>query len=173
MSVNTAKVEGRWAVDYATLEEVVADAERLSAGPIKTLGNWSAGQIFTHLATAFNGSIDGFAYTFPWPMRMIAKAFKGKLMAGPMPSGLKVPAGFAREVMPAPTSTEEGLAALRAAVARLASEPHRARHPILGDFSKDEWDRMHLKHANLHMSFLAPEETRSELADEDGLGVSG
>jgi hypothetical protein len=156
MSVNTAKVEGRRAVDYATLEEVVADAERLGAGPSRTLGNWSAGQIYQHLATVYNGSIDGFAYAFPWPLRLLAKAFKGKLLGGPMPAGLQVPAAFAKEVMPVPTSTEEGLAALRDAVARLKSEPRRARHPILGDFTREGWDRIHLKHANLHMSFLAP-----------------
>ena len=46
MPVATAKVEGRRKLDYQSLDEVVADAERLSAGTLTTLGNWSAGQIF-------------------------------------------------------------------------------------------------------------------------------
>jgi hypothetical protein len=54
MPVNTAKVDGRRKLDYASLEEVLADADRLSSGPVKVLGNWSAGQIFKHLAIAMS-----------------------------------------------------------------------------------------------------------------------
>src|SRR5271163_177628 len=45
MAVNTAKVEGRRKVTYTSFEDLLVDADRLSAGPVKTLGNWSAGQI--------------------------------------------------------------------------------------------------------------------------------
>ena len=62
----------------------------------------------------------------------------------------------AKALAPAPTSTEEGLADLHAAVARLKRESHRAKHPMFGDLSKEQWDKVHLKHANLHMSFLIP-----------------
>jgi hypothetical protein len=154
MPVNTAKVDVRRKVDYKSFDEILADADRFSSGNAKTLGNWSPGQIFQHLANAFNGSIDGFPNAFPWYMKAMAKLFKKKLMAGPMPAGLKMPAKLAKAVMPEPTSTEVGLANLRAAVARLKQEPHRAEHPIFGEVSKEEWDAMHLKHANLHMSFL-------------------
>ncbi len=157
MPVQTAKVEGRRKLDYKSLEEVVADAERLSAGPVTTLGNWSPGQIYRHLATAYNGSIDGFKTTFPWFMRFMAGLFKKKLLAGAMPPGIKLPPAFAKEVLPEPTSTEDGLAQLRAAVARLARDPHRAKHPVFGDLTKEEWNQIHLNHAKLHMSFLVQE----------------
>jgi hypothetical protein len=157
MPVATAKVTGRRELDYKSLGEVVADADRLSSGPVTLLGNWSPGQIFRHLATAYNGSIDGFKATFPWPMRFVARLFKNKLINGAMPPGITVPAKFAREVMPEPISTEEGLAQLRAAVARLEREPQRAKHPVFGDLSNEEWNKLHLNHANLHMSFLIPQ----------------
>jgi hypothetical protein len=157
MPVDTAKVEGRREVEYRSIEEVIADAERLSSGPLKTLGNWSAGQIFRHLATAYNGSIDGFKSTFPWFIRMMAGLFKKKLLSGAMPPGLRVPPKFAQEVMPEPTATEEGLAELRAAVARLQREPNRAKHPVFGELTKEEWNQIHLNHAKLHMSFLVPQ----------------
>jgi Protein of unknown function (DUF1569) len=83
--------------------------------------------------------------------------FKKKLLGGPMPSGMKLPPEVAKAVMPGPTSTEEGLADLRAAVSRLGREPHRAKQPVFGDLSKEEWNQIHLQHANLHMSFLVPE----------------
>ena len=129
MPVDTAKVEGRRSVEYHSLDDVVADADRLTSGPLKTLGNWSAGQIFRHLATAVNGSIDGFKSGFPWFIRVPAKLFKKKLLNGAMPPGLRVPPKFAQEVMPPPTTTEEGLAELRAAVAQLQprSTPRQTR----------------------------------------------
>ncbi len=157
MAIDTCKVEGRRKLAYATLDEILADADRLASSPMKALGNWSAGQVFRHLANAYNGSIDGLPATFPWYFRLMGRIFKKKLLGGPMPSGLKVPPELAREVMPGPTSTEEGLAELHAAVLRLEREPHRARHPIFGDISRDEWNQIHLSHANLHMSFLVPQ----------------
>ena len=121
---------------------------------MKMLGNWSAGQIFKHLATVYNASIDGINMSFPWPMCMIAKLFKSKMIHGAMPPGFKLPAEGAKQLMPEPTSTEEGLAALHEAVARLQREPHRAKHPVLGDLTREEWNSIHLNHAGLHMSFL-------------------
>jgi hypothetical protein len=157
MPVNTAKVDGRRKLDYATLDDVLADADRLSSGRMKMLGNWSAGQIFQHLANAYNGSIDGFTMTFAWYFRVIAKVFKNKLVSGPMPPGFNLPSDGAKTMVPGETSTEEGLAALHAAVARLKRETHRAQHPMFGDLSNDEWNKIHCKHASLHMSFLIPE----------------
>jgi hypothetical protein len=159
MPVDTTKVEGRRKLDYKSLEEVLADAERLSSGPpVKTLGNWSAGQIYKHLADSFNSSIDGSTMTFPWYFRLMATAFKKMLLRGPMPPGFKAPTdGANNSVVPGPTSTEEGLAELRAAVERLGRDPRRVKSPLLGSLSNEEWNRLHLNHANLHMSFLVPQ----------------
>jgi hypothetical protein len=156
VQINTAKVKERRKLDFTSLDEVLADADRLSSGPVKALGNWSAGQIFRHLAIAFNGSIDGFAMKFPWPFRVMAKLFRSKLINGPMPAGLTLPSEGAKILMPGATATEDGLAELHAAVARLEKEPHRAKHPILGDLSKEEWNQIHLRHSSLHLSFLVP-----------------
>jgi hypothetical protein len=157
MPVATAKVQGRRKVDYKTLDEIVADAARLSSGPMATLGNWSAGQIFQHLANAFNRSIDGFPTRLPWFIRVVARLFKKRFVSGAMPAGLQVPAGIAKVVMPDPTATAAGLAALREAVARLHRETTRAEHPALGKLTREEWDQVHLNHANLHMSFIIPQ----------------
>jgi hypothetical protein len=156
MPVNTAKVEGRRKLNYTSLQDVLADADRLGSGNVQTLGNWTAGQIYRHLATAFNGSIDGFGFAFPWYFRLMGGLFKKKLVSGAMPPGMKLPSDFARKVMPEPTSTAEGLAELRAAVSRLERDPHRAKHPVFGDISNEEWNQIHLNHAKLHMSFLVP-----------------
>ncbi len=100
MAVNTAKVDARRKLDYKSFDELLADADRLSSGDVKTLGNWSPGQIFQHLANAYNGSIDGLPGGFPWFIRAMARMFKKKLIGGPMPAGIKMPAKLAKAVMP-------------------------------------------------------------------------
>jgi Protein of unknown function (DUF1569) len=156
MVIDTAKVEGRRKLDYASFEELLADAERLSAGPVKSLGNWTPGQIFRHLAISYNGAIDGLAIKFPWFFRMMVKLFKKSLINGQMPAGYKMKPENARITEPGPTSTKEGLAELRAAIARLKRETHRAVHPLFGNVTSEEWDKIMLKHGSLHMSFLVP-----------------
>jgi hypothetical protein len=155
MAVDTTKVEGRRKLDYASFEELLADADRAKAGPVKTLGNWSAGQIFRHVALVMNCSMDGFPMTFPWYMRLMAKMFRTRILAGAMPSGFKLPVD-GQPLVPPPTSTEEGLAELHAAVARLTREPHRVDHPAFGPMSAEQWNQLHLKHASMHMSFFVP-----------------
>jgi hypothetical protein len=157
MSINTAKVEGRRKLKFASYEELVADVDRLTSGPVKTLGNWSPGQAFRHLAIAYNGSIDGFTMTFPLPLRLMGKLFRKKLLSTPMPAGFKLPAAGAKAMVPPPTPTEEGAAELRAAIARLEREPRRAKHPVFGTITNEEWDTVHLTHASLHLSFLVPQ----------------
>ena len=157
MAVNTAKVEGRRKLDFGSYQEMLADADRLGSGPVKVLGNWSPGKIFKHLAIVYNGSIDGLNSKAPWPIRVLGRLMKNKLLSGPMPAGLKLPTGAAKLLIPDETSIDEGLAALHAAVVRLEQEPHRAEHPVFGAVTREEWDRIHLKHASLHLSFLIPQ----------------
>ena len=82
MSVNTAKVDAHRKVEYKSFDELLADADRLGTGNVKTLGNWTPGQIFQHLAIAYNGSIDGFQAGFPWFIRVMGRLFKKKLISG-------------------------------------------------------------------------------------------
>lgn len=156
MAMDTTRVHGRRTVEYGSLRDVLADAERISQGPIRALGNWSAGQVFLHLARSLDTSIDGSEARPPWFFRLLARLMKDRILRGPMPPGFKLPPAAARVLVPGPTSTDEGLAALRAAIARQEREPNRAPSPFLGPLSDEEWTRLHLNHAALHMSFLVP-----------------
>jgi len=156
MPIDTRKVKDRRQVAYASLKELLADAERLSQGQVKALGNWSPGQVFLHLARTLNSSIDGFEVRSPWYLRTMARLMKKKILAGAMPPGYQLPAEAARTLVPGPTSTEQGLAELRAAIARQERESNRAKNPVFGELTRDEWNQLHLKHSALHMSFLVP-----------------
>ncbi|MGE0379081.1 MAG: DUF1569 domain-containing protein, partial [Planctomycetaceae bacterium] len=56
MAVQTKSVAGRRTVSYQSYEDLLADAEEMAHGVVQTLGNWSLGQIFKHLAASFEGS---------------------------------------------------------------------------------------------------------------------
>ena len=156
MSVVTKKVTGRRTVRYQNLDDLLADAEQLAAGDVRRLGNWSLGQIMEHLAKAYHGSIDGIEFRFPWPLKLMMRLFmKKKFLYGSVPPGFSIPAEVRDQVEPhAETTTEQGLAALRDSIDRLKRETHRQPHPVLGNISREEWDQFHLRHAEMHMSFL-------------------
>jgi hypothetical protein len=154
MPIDTSKVQGRRKVEFTTLQEVLADAERMSDGNAKAIGNWSAGQIFQHLAKTMNDSIDGSDLQIPWFFRLMARMMKKKVLRGPMTPGFQLPASAVNSLVPGPTSTQEGLTALRAAIARQERESKRAPSPAFGILTREEWTQLHLNHSALHMSFL-------------------
>jgi len=157
MAVETKKVADRRKLHYDTLDDLVADAEQLAAGQPEMLGNWSLDQIFGHLAFGMNSSIDGFFFSLPRPIQPIIKLFlKKRFLEGPIKPGFKIPAKSAAAAIPKPSTVEEKLNDLRAAVDRIKTETKRARHPGLGVITLDEWTRFHLRHAELHMSFARP-----------------
>ena len=154
MTVATKKVEGRRTVRYNSLSDFLDDAEKLAAADVRTLGNWSFGQILRHMAMSLDSSIDGSESMLPAPARwLLSLLMKRRLMTKPIPAGFKSPDSF----VPGETSTEEGLAALRAAVERQNRETERALHPGFGKLSKEEWNEFNLRHAEMHMSFVVPQ----------------
>lgn len=157
MAVNTRRITDRRQLRYESFQELIADAECLAHSEVVTLGNWSLGQIFLHLARSMHASIDGLEAKVSWSWRLAAQLWYGRrLLSGPMPAGMQLPSKAADLLSPELVSTEDGFAALREALERLGFETERAAHPILGEMSLDQWDNFHLRHAELHMSFVVP-----------------
>jgi hypothetical protein len=156
--IDTKNVAGRRQVRYDSLDDLLADAERLAQAPHRTLGNWSYGAILKHLAAALTMGIDGGVPPAPWPVRFFARTIlKRRFLRGPMPPGFKLPRPAAAVLIPeATTSDEEGLVAIRAAVARWKNETRRQPHPAFGKLADWEWNRLQCRHAELHMSFVVP-----------------
>lgn len=153
MTVNTKKVKNRRTVRYATVSEFLNDAEKLAASEVRTLGNWSYGQILQHLAMSINSSIDGAGFMLPAPARwLMSLMMKKRFLSRPIPAGFKSVATF----IPPETTVEDGLAALRAAVERQLRESNHAPQPAFGRLSNAEWDDFNLRHAEMHMSFVVP-----------------
>jgi len=156
MSVATKKVTERREVHYDSFDELLADAERLANGNVKTVGNWTLGQIFKHLAQTMHSSIDGTDMKLPWLMKQFFRLFmnKEKMLSKPVPPGYKIPKQGEAQFSPdRGISTEDGLTSLRTAIERYRTEPSRAEHPAFGQLTGEEWDKLNLRHAELHMSF--------------------
>lgn len=156
-TVNTKHVRGRRTVRYESFEEILADAERLAAVPTQTLGNWSVGQIYKHLALATHVMVDGAPSAPPAVVQFLLRWLLKKRM-----TTRTLPAGFPLKnksavLIPDATTTGEGLALLRAATQRVQQTDARAPHPAFGPCTRAEWDTFHFRHCELHMSFILPE----------------
>ena len=144
-------------VTFASLDEVMPDVDRLLRGHT-TVGNWSLGQICSHLAQALHFTIDGFppeAYP-PWIIRKTIGRFLlwRILRVGRFTEGLKMPTKYE----PAPGADARVEAeSLRAAVQRFAAySGPLAEHPMKGAVSRAVWERFHCIHCAHHLNFAIP-----------------
>jgi Protein of unknown function (DUF1569) len=155
--VKTAKVTGRRQLKFSTLDEILADVERLNQGKVRALGNWSPGQNLTHLAIIMNGCLDGIPYQAPFYIQTAGWFLKKRFLKNPMPAGFDLPKAAAAQLVPGDTSWEDGLRQFRTALQRMKTESQRHPHPVLGELTREQWDQLHCRHSELHLSFLIPE----------------
>lgn len=161
--IDTRRVKDRRTLRFENFDQVIADAQSLAeaerGGTLRATGNWSLGQAIGHLAFWANAPFDGYPDMpkMPWLMRKLLPLFKNRFLNKGMPVGVRirgVPAGtFGTE----PMETDQALAALRSALGRMASQQPTALNPIFDHMTHDEWIKLNLRHAELHLSFFHPE----------------
>jgi hypothetical protein len=152
----TPAVKERRNLHYDSLQQLLSDAETIAAGDYDTVGNWSYGQILNHLAKAMAFSLDGFPGLAPWPVRVGATLFlKQRFLTQTLRPGFKLPKRAAA-LLPQEFPTPEALQGFRAVIARFDNEVPRAAHPLFGRLTPEEWHQLHLRHAELHMSYVRP-----------------
>ena len=78
----------------------------------------------------------------------------GKFIRDGLPAGLKLSGKSAEALVPEATSTEVGLAALRDAVTRWKAKTSVPYHSVFGTLTDEQYTQIHLRHAELHLSFL-------------------
>ena len=141
---------------FQSLSDVMPEVDRLLEKGYTSAGTWSLGQICQHLASAIQGSVEGFDYKAPWPLRKIVAPFilRNLLKTRKMPEGIKVP----KSMLPGPEHDDRAEAeALRAAIAYYQghAEP-LAEHPFFGKLNRTDWTNLHAIHAAHHLSFVLP-----------------
>ncbi len=157
MAVDVKAVANRRAVHYDSLQDLLEDAEQLGKGEVRALGNRSFVQILQHLTFAMNGSIDGSNLQIPWPIRKIARLLRKRILAKGLTPGFKLsPDNDARAWSDSAIGAPAALEEVRQALRRLQTESKRSPHPAMGELTSEEWNTFHLRHAELHMSFVVP-----------------
>ena len=159
MAVETKQKLARREVHYDSFQDFLDDAQRLASGQYRQIGNWSLGGILKHLANAMNSSIDGLdSMKVPWFLKLLRPIVKRRFLKGPFPSGFQLNKEAAAVLVADPSTTvEEGMTAVRDAIDRLGRENKRSPHPAVGQLNVAEWNQVHLRHAEMHMSHLVPE----------------
>src|SRR5262245_60075231 len=94
--VDPAKAEGYRKLRFETVDQMRAEIDRIAAadaaGRLKQIGNWSAGQFFSHLAAWIEYGYDGYPLKPPpWIIRVIIRWRMGKYLRDGMPRGVRIP----------------------------------------------------------------------------------
>jgi hypothetical protein len=139
-------------LSFQSLEDVMPEVERLIKGHALA-GQWSLGQICSHLAGAIR--LTARSPSTAHPATPEQAALKEQFFAaGVFPQGRSSPAHF----VPADNlDLSAEVASLARAIEKFQNftGPFPA-HPYLGPLSRDEWVRFHAMHAAHHLGFAAP-----------------
>ena len=158
--INTKTSSEFRTLGFGSVDECVAEVERVRAadaeGRLQATGNWTAGEIMSHVANWIEYAYVGYPIKKPpffirWFLRGQAK----KMIAGKMPRGVSIPGvegGTAgAEQMPTDAAAEKLLIALN----RMKSnEPATFDSPAFGQMSHADRIALNLRHAELHLGFL-------------------
>ncbi len=160
-AVDTGKVTGRRTLHFDSIDQVLAEVERLAAaeraGRLRRLGNWTLGQTLGHLAGWIEYSYSSFPLKTPFFIRWILKLRKRSFLYGPMRAGVKIPGIPGGTLATEPATLDEALPRYRRILERLKVEAPSAPSPIFGKMTHDEWIALNLRHAELHLGYFIPE----------------
>lgn len=155
-----AKVERRKLI-FATLDEVVVDAENLQAKGYEKAGNWDLSQVCLHIADWMRFPMDGFPKP-PAPIRLmlwalrntIGKGMLRKYMAEGMPADKPTMPQTVHQQGSDPATT---IAKLKETIERFKAFTGTLHpSPLFGALNKDETTQLQLVHCAHHLSFLVP-----------------
>jgi hypothetical protein len=151
---------------FHSYDDVLGDAEAMHSGGYDRVGNWSLGQVCSHLGLAMDRAIDGFPTVYPAPFRWVARW----LVLGKLLNHQQQKRRFPAPPYLVPRDIEEdrvGLEDLRAAVRRLKNHTGELKlHPVFGKLTPAQWTEFVLWHCEHHMSFLVPKKSTTPAAGQ-------
>ncbi len=159
-TVDTSKVAERRTLRFESIDDGLAELDRIAEadkqGNLRAVGNWTPGEVMSHLAAWIEYAYEGFPLKPPpffirWMLRLRLK----KMLEQGMPTGVKIPGvkegTYGMEKM----DTQAAVERLKQAWQRLKNREEVKYHsPAFGILSHDDWIRLNLRHAELHLGFL-------------------
>ena len=159
---NTTSLRRR-ALRLESVDDLATELDRIVAvhyaGHLHANGNWTPAQILEHLAKLIEFSYEGFPFRASWPLRVVSHVAKWvawkRFVDLAMQPGWSLRGGAAA-LLPDPWADFDVAAArLRAALWRIRrGDPMRQPSPWEGALTHEQWVYVHLRHAELHLSFL-------------------
>lgn len=142
---------------FASLDEAMAEAERLSAVETRTTGHFSLGQILEHLARTLEVVVGTRKVpALPLPMKVTARLIRPIALKKSM-TGLKLPAKTQGVLWPDESvSTEEGLSHLRKQFEIFRNTDPLPVHPIFGKMNRQQHEALQCRHFEGHLGFVHP-----------------
>lgn len=156
MSTDTST---RRELTFQTLDEILADAQAITSKPHKAIGGWTAPQIIEHLVITMKIANHGMDLKVPLVMKLFGQVLKltGQFDKSFKP-GIKPPAHVAKAFAPRPDITlDDALQGLRDETAYAKQQGMTHPSPLFGTLSHDQWEKLHCRHAELHLGFIVLE----------------
>ena len=144
-------------LEFNNLDEVVADAERLASGEVRTTGNHTFGQILEHLARTHDMTTGKLvAPQPPFYMKIMVALMKPMLINDkPIKPGFKLPKKAEAFFWPDQEfDVQQALTHLKESVENYKTQGPLPKHPMFGKLSREQNDQMNCRHAALHLSFV-------------------
>jgi hypothetical protein len=145
------------------VDELEAEVDRVAAaaaaGEVRPLGNWSPAQVFQHLGKLMELSFDGFPFHYRRGGRWITLflrrfAFRWLIALAFRPGFQNPPEAAVLEPDPS-VPLDVAVAYLRRQIGRIRGGERMAQAcSVEGPYAHEEWVSIHLRHAELHLSFL-------------------
>jgi len=159
-SVDTRTSPEYRALRFNSVDECISVVNQIAssadAGNLVATGNWTPGQIMTHLANWINYAYEGFPIAPPpFFVRWILRLRFRKILSEGMPRGVRIPRVEGGTVGMEDIVTDEAARRLLTALERLKSDENaRFDSPAFGAMSHSDRIALNLRHAELHLSFL-------------------
>jgi hypothetical protein len=139
---------------YNSLDEMLADVDRLRGGPVEQAGQWNLAMTLDHMAKAMAAHDNPAVKPMRRPLRWIVRAAVYRMVRRGRYPSMRFPAP--KRMRPDPNvSLESTYAEFRASVESLQT----MQSPIVtdtpfGDLSRDEFIKLQLLHGAHHLGFL-------------------
>jgi hypothetical protein len=160
-------VENRHTVRLQTIDDLAAEVERVraaaDAGRVRPLGNWSTAQVLWHLGKLMELSFEGFSWRYRrgpiWLTRTIRVLAWRWMIRMALRPGFQNPPEAAVLEPAAALSVDEAVAYLQRQMERICNGERMTQAAgVEGPYTHEQWVYIHLRHAELHLSFLAIDE---------------
>lgn len=143
-------------LDLRTLDDVIAEVERLRDGGYTATGKWNLSQICEHVRETIRIGIDGDEPRLSWPMRKVfGLIFAQVLRSRTMVTGAPTIPRLTPEPMEAddPATIDRCLETL--AEARDFAGP-LPPYPLMDGMTLEKWKNLMVIHSQHHLRFLQP-----------------